>query len=227
MDKQPTWAQLQELRGRGAVTYSCVYLFDGRHPDGVRLQPLPHLTHFFNASGAEIGMFYAVVGDIRWMDPPRVWAPLFLAHLLLRPLTVETTSLSYTTEYRGFQLASDGYCNLLSPATLYGSSGNVQITAASLPELTAAIDRHLSKTPEQPPLVRARLNQCGMLVETSPDDGQTWNFVDMYAFKNRPASPSVRAYTACIDPAQDREDYFATLDQRGVKYRRERKTEND
>lgn len=74
------------------------------------------------------------------------------------------------------------------------------------------------KTPV--PLIRADCTQVGLSVEASRDNGATWQFVQLTPYQVR-RSPTVRAYSTCINPAQDRADYFAELDRRGIEYRRQ------
>jgi len=67
------------------------------------------------------------------------------------------------------------------------------------------------------PLIRADCTQCGLSVEASRDGGKTWQFVQLQPYTVR-QSPTVRAYSTCIDPARDRSEYFAALDSRGIPY---------
>jgi hypothetical protein len=73
------------------------------------------------------------------------------------------------------------------------------------------------------PLVRAKINQVGLLIEVSIDGGP-WHAVQLMKFKER-RSVSVMQYSTCVDPAKDREEYFADLDARGVVYKRVRDEE--
>ena len=69
------------------------------------------------------------------------------------------------------------------------------------------------------PLIRAECTQLGLSVEASKDEGSSWIFVQLTPYKVR-ATSSVRAYSTMIDPAQDREDYFAEITRRGIKHKR-------
>lgn len=68
------------------------------------------------------------------------------------------------------------------------------------------------------PLIRADCTQLGLAVEASIDGGISWRFVQLDRYKVR-SSPTVAAYSTCIDPARDRAEYFAELDRRGIAYR--------
>ncbi len=61
----------------------------------------------------------------------------------------------------------------------------------------------------------------GLSVEASNDNGKTWQFVQLHRYQVR-ETPTVQAYSTAIDPARDREDYFATLDAKGIRYKRMR-----
>ncbi len=69
------------------------------------------------------------------------------------------------------------------------------------------------------PLIRADCTQLGLAVDASRDGGKTWQCVQLNRYTTR-QSPTVRAYSTCIDPSRDREDYFAELDRRGIAYKR-------
>jgi len=89
------------------------------------------------------------------------------------------------------------------------------------PSFTWSHMKTITNQPSAIPSVRAICNQVGLAIEASVDGGQTWIGVQIERYKVR-SSPTVRAYSTCINPAQDAEDYFAELDRRGVKYNRVR-----
>lgn len=68
--------------------------------------------------------------------------------------------------------------------------------------------------------IRVIHGQCGMTVEAR--NGGDWQTVQSNQYREREASPSVRQYRTCINPAQDEADYFAMLDAKGVQYRKVR-----
>ncbi len=77
-------------------------------------------------------------------------------------------------------------------------------------------------TPTLPPvipLVRADCTQLGLAVDASRDGGKTWQCVQLTPYTVR-QSPTVRAYSTAIDPARDREDYYAELTRRGIAHKR-------
>ena len=67
--------------------------------------------------------------------------------------------------------------------------------------------------------IRASHNQVGLSIEVRKDGGQ-WQLVQVRKYKERQASPSVRQYQTCINPAQDEAEYFAHLDSKGIEYRK-------
>lgn len=69
--------------------------------------------------------------------------------------------------------------------------------------------------------IKANINQIGVTVEARQNGGE-WVTVQVSRVKERQASPSVRQYSTCIDPALDVEEYFAELDSRGIQYKRVR-----
>lgn len=71
------------------------------------------------------------------------------------------------------------------------------------------------------PLIRAECGQFGLSVDASRDNGKTWEYVQLDRYKTR-TSFGVHAYATCVDPERDRQDYFAELDARGVRYKREK-----
>jgi hypothetical protein len=83
----------------------------------------------------------------------------------------------------------------------------------------------ITGTPVLVPLIRADCTQMGLAVDASNDNGETWRFVQLHPYTVR-ETPTVQAYSQAIDPARDRAEYFATLDARGVRYIRDRKSEN-
>lgn len=67
--------------------------------------------------------------------------------------------------------------------------------------------------------IRAIHNQIGLSIEArETDKDQTWQLVQLMKYRERAASPSVRPYSTCIDPARDESEYFAHLDAKGIHY---------
>ena len=66
-------------------------------------------------------------------------------------------------------------------------------------------------------LIKADCTQLGLAVDASTDGGATWVCVQLHPYKTRQSS-SVRQYSTCIDPEQDRADYFATIRARGIEF---------
>lgn len=60
----------------------------------------------------------------------------------------------------------------------------------------------------------------GLFVEASRDGGKTWQTVQLTPYKVRETF-TVQAYRTAIDPSRDLAEYFATLDARGIRYKRE------
>lgn len=79
----------------------------------------------------------------------------------------------------------------------------------------------ITGTPVSVPLIRADCTQLGLAVDASRDGGKTWQCVQLQPYRVR-QSPTLRAYSTAIDPAQDAADYFAELDRRGTRYTRAR-----
>lgn len=73
----------------------------------------------------------------------------------------------------------------------------------------------------QIPKIRACHSEIGLSIEASLD-GTNWQTVQLHKYQTRQAIPSVKAYSTCINPAQDEADYFAELDRRGIRYERVR-----
>jgi hypothetical protein len=71
------------------------------------------------------------------------------------------------------------------------------------------------------PLIRTDCTQLGLHVEASQDNGATWITVELLPFRER-SSKTVMAYSRCIDPRQDEQDYYTHLDCRGIQYTRVR-----
>jgi hypothetical protein len=77
----------------------------------------------------------------------------------------------------------------------------------------------ITGTPVIVPLIFADCTQIGLVVDASRDGGKTWQNVQLSRYTVR-ESPTVRAYSTCIDPARDVAEYFAELDRRGIRYKR-------
>ena len=75
-------------------------------------------------------------------------------------------------------------------------------------------------------LIKADCTQLGLSVEASRDGGKNWAFVQLHPYAER-SPPTVRAYSRCIDPGKDRDEYFADLDKRGIQYKRARDAHAD
>ena len=64
--------------------------------------------------------------------------------------------------------------------------------------------------------IRANCTQLGLHVEAT-QNGSDWQTVQLTPYKNR-NSVSVRQYSACIDPAKDRAEYFEAIRARGIAF---------
>jgi hypothetical protein len=68
-------------------------------------------------------------------------------------------------------------------------------------------------------LIRADCTQVGLLVEASQDEGKTWQCVQIARYQERSRPGFGNAQFIYINPSQDRADYFAELDKRGIAYK--------
>lgn len=65
-------------------------------------------------------------------------------------------------------------------------------------------------------MVQAKLtiNQMGIAVDVRQDEGE-WQMLDLYRFKEY-ASPTVKQYSSCIDPARQAQEVKAFLESKGA-----------
>jgi hypothetical protein len=68
--------------------------------------------------------------------------------------------------------------------------------------------------------IRTEHSQIGMSIYARA--GGDWQLIQISKYKERTASPSVRQYSTCIDPARDEQEYYAQLDARSIPYERVR-----
>jgi hypothetical protein len=68
------------------------------------------------------------------------------------------------------------------------------------------------------PRIKATCTQLGLSIEASLD-GRRWQSIQLSLYRERSRPGFGKAVSTFIDPARDREEYFAQLAARGVKFR--------